>query len=368
MDLISLGWGDFFASHCEPYTQNGLLPARVAREYRESYIIFGECGECAAEVSGKLRHEARSRADFPAVGDWVAAALRPEERRATIHAVLPRKSAFSRKAVLGGGKKDSGGKTDEQVLAANIDTVFLVSGLDFDFNVRRIERYLTIAWDSGASPVIVLNKMDLAEDPVSCIREVAAISFGVPIHPLSARQNDGLDALAAYLAPGKTVAFLGSSGVGKTTLINTLAGQELGRVQEVREDDSRGRHTTTSRELIVLPGGALVIDTPGMRGLEIWGDADTLEQSFRDIAELAEHCRFGDCAHQAEPGCAVRAALEDGSLDYRRYNNYMRLQKELEFLSRRREKGALRRVEREWDKKVRKHFAGVKELRKRGLV
>jgi ribosome biogenesis GTPase len=368
MNLHTLGWGDFFAQHFAQCEGDDLSPARVAREHRESYIILTESGELGAEVSGKLRHEARSRADFPAVGDWAEVSVRQDEKRATIHAVLPRKSSFSRKAVLAGGKKNSGGKTDEQVLAANIDTVFLVSGLDQDFNVRRIERYLTVAWDSGAAPVIILNKLDLCDDLVSYLQEVEAVAFDIPIHPICARDNEGVEELLQYLSPGKTVVFLGSSGVGKTTLINTLCGEERGKVQDVREDDSRGRHTTATRELMLLPSGAMVIDTPGMRGLQVWGDEDSLEQSFRDIAELAEQCRFGDCRHEAEPGCAVRQALADGTLDHKRFQNYLRLQKELAHLALRREKGGMRRAEREWDKKVRRHFEDVKDLRKRGLI
>lgn len=368
MNLHTLGWGDFFAQHFEELGGDGFLPARVAREQRESYLIIGEHGELAAEVSGKLRHAAQSRADFPAVGDWVAVAVREDEKRATIHAVLPRKSSFSRKAVLGGGKKDSGGRTDEQILAANIETVFLLSGLDNDFNIRRIERYLTVAWDSGASPVIILNKLDLSEDPASCIQEVEAVAFGVPVHPISAKAAEGIEALHEYLQPAKTVAFLGSSGVGKTTLINTLSGEERGKVQEVREDDSRGRHTTTTRELMLLPSGAMVIDTPGLRELQVWSDEESLQRAFGDIEELAQSCRFRDCRHESEPGCAVRAALRDGVLDQKRFRNYLRLQKELAYLALRREKGGMRRSEREWDKKVRRHFEDVKNLRKRGLI
>ncbi|UCB52744.1 MAG: GTPase RsgA, partial [Candidatus Zixiibacteriota bacterium] len=220
MNLIELGWNSFFEQHFEQFRKQSLEPGRVASEHKDRYVVYCERGESMSEVSGKLRHVANSRAEFPAVGDWVAVAVRPDEGKATIHALLPRRSGFSRKAVLSGGMPDTGGKTEEQVLAANVDTVFLVCGLDGDFNLRRIERYLAVAWDSGTDPVVVLNKSDLCADVEAHIKEAESCAFGVPIHPLSAVKNEGLNVLREYLDVGKTAVFLGSSGVGKSTLIN----------------------------------------------------------------------------------------------------------------------------------------------------
>jgi ribosome biogenesis GTPase len=266
---------------------------------------------------------------LPAVGDWVAAIPRPGEAAGIVHAVLPRRSRFSRKV--------AGGITDEQVLAANMDTVFLVCGLDGDFNLRRIERYLAPAYDSGASPVILLNKADLCQDLAARLAEVEAIAAGAPVHAISAADNQNIDAVCQYLATGRTAAFLGSSGVGKSTVINRLIGQDRQRTGEVRTHDSHGRHTTTHRELILLDGGGMVIDTPGMRELQLWSDdSAAVDEAFEDVERLARACRFRDCRHEAEPGCAIRVAIEDGTLDPGRYDNYLKLQRELRFLERRR--------------------------------
>jgi ribosome biogenesis GTPase len=368
MNLDELGWNRFFEEQFEQYKNQSYAPARIAREHKNLYLSYCELGELDAEVSGKFRHSAHSRGDFPSVGDWVAVDARPQEGSATIHAVLPRKSNFSRKAVLSGGMPDTGGKTEEQVLAANIDTVFLVCGLDGDFNVRRIERYLTVAWDSGATPVIVLNKTDICPDIEACVSEVESVAFGVPILPVSAKQNEGLEAVSRYLTTGKTVALLGSSGVGKSTIINSILGTELLKVRDVREDDSKGRHTTTSREMIVLPTGGVVIDTPGMREIQMWGDEEGLMRTFDDIAELAEGCRFSDCRHEREPGCAVRKAIEDGELDAKRFRNYLKLQKELQHLARRKDRKKARQDERTRDKGFRLFHKERKELKDKGLM
>lgn len=368
MDLIQLGWNDHFESHFEPFAEQALEPFRVVRENKGNYIMLGRAGQLLAEVSGAFMHRSLSRAEFPAVGDWVAAAARHGEGRGTIHALLPRKSGFSRLAVLDGTKRRTGGKTDEQVLAANVDTVFLVSGLDGDFNVSRIERYLAIAWNSGATPVVILNKADLADDLDSHTARVEEIAFGVPVLAVSALANSGLDAFGEYLQPGLTVAFLGSSGVGKSTLINRLLGSEQLATQAVREYDSRGRHTTTHRELIVLPTGGIVIDTPGMREIQAWDDEDGLSRTFEDIESLAEGCRFADCRHVNEPGCAVQQALADGSLDAKRYRGYVKMQKELAHLQRRRNVKEQRQLNRENDRRIRQHFKAMKDLRKKGLA
>jgi ribosome biogenesis GTPase len=288
------------------------------------------------------------------VGDWVAIAARPEEGAATIHAVLPRKSRFSRKAV--------GGRTEEQMLAANVDTVLLVSGLDDDFNVRRIERYLTLAWEGGANPVIVLNKADLCEDIEGCLIKTESVAFGVPVLVVSAVDRQGLEDLRRHVGPGITSAFLGSSGVGKSSLINALLGEERQLVQAVRDDDSRGRHTTTRRELILVPDAGVVIDSPGLRELQLWIDEDSLKRSFEDVEEFVTQCRFGDCRHQSEPGCAVRAAIEDGTLDAARYRSYQKLQRELRHVARKQDQKA-RLLEKEKWKKISRELRRIDKER-----
>ena len=252
LNLESLGWNDEFRSHFEPHAREGLAAARVVAQHRGEYDVVSEDGELRAEITGRLLHEAASTAELPVVGDWVALLARPGERTATIQAVLPRRTKFSRKVAWQAA--------EEQVLCANVDTVFIVSSLNEDYNLRRLERYLTLAWESGAQPVIVLTKTDLSEEVETLVAEVGLIAFGVPVLAISNKSGEGLDAVRAYIKPGETVALLGSSGVGKSTLVNTLAGEELLRVQEIRED-GRGRHTTTHRQLIVLPGGGLVVDT-----------------------------------------------------------------------------------------------------------
>jgi ribosome biogenesis GTPase len=367
MNLTELGWNELLDRLFEQFRNQGLVPGRVARQHRHRYLVYSEYGELEAEVSGRFRHAVRSRAEFPTVGDWVAISGRSGEGKATICALLPRSSSFSRKAVLSGGMPDSGGETDEQVLAANVDTVFLVSGLDHDFNLRRIERYLTIAWDSGAVPVILLNKVDLCGDVQERIKEVESIAPGVAIHPVSATRNDGFDALREYLVFGKTVTLLGSSGVGKSTLVNSLLGEERLKVGPVRAGDSRGRHVTAYRQMILLPTGGIVIDTPGMRTLSIWDDEGGLKRTFDDVEQLAVLCRFRDCRHEGEPGCAVGQALKDGTLDVGRYRNYLKLQKELRHLARRKDKKAQRRADRAMDKKIRQHMAELKNINKKWL-
>ncbi len=321
MHLESLGWDASFADEFQPFEHDGLAPARVAVEHRSEYVVYTQHGELRAELTGRLRHGD----EHPAVGDWVAVASRADEGRATIHAVLPRRSAFVRKVAWA--------ETKPQVVAANVDVAFVVSGLDLNFNVRRIERYLTLAWESGAQPVVLLTKADLCDDVESRVYEVESVAFGVPVHAVSAPHGDGVDTVRSYVPAGRTAALLGSSGVGKSTLVNALVGTELLAVQEIRED-GRGRHTTSHRQLVPLPDGGMMLDTPGMRELQLW-DADSgMEAAFQDLESLAGQCRFADCSHGREPGCAVRAALAEGTLDVERFESWRKLQRELERLAR----------------------------------
>ena len=325
MKLIDLGWNPFFDSHFKPNQKKGLSVMRIIRENREKYIAYSEQGEFKCEVTGKFRFEAYSKGNFPTVGDWVVASPRPHEGKASIDALLPRKSVFLRKV--------AGNITEEQVVAANIDIVFIVCGLDLNFNLRRIERYLSITWESGAVPIILLNKSDLCPEAEARKNEVKSIALGVDIYTISAFQKIGLDILYKYIQRGKTAAFLGSSGVGKSTIINSLFGTERLKVNEVSELGSRGRHTTSFRELMLLPNGGMVIDTPGMRELQVWGDEKGLKQVFADLEELASKCQFRDCSHQKEPGCAVQEGLSNGSLDPGRLKNFLKLKKEFEYLA-----------------------------------
>jgi ribosome biogenesis GTPase len=330
MDLASFGWSEFFESRFKLYEDHGYTAGRVALEHKNFYRVYTEDGDVLAELSGKLRHEAANRSDLPVVGDWVAVRSRPEGDRAMIHAVLPRRTSFARKT--------AGSRTVEQIVGANIDTVFLLTSLNQDFSLRRIERYLLTAWESGANPIIILSKSDLCERVAETIDEVRSIAGSVTIHAVSVVTGEGLQDIAQYFKHGQTVALLGSSGVGKSSLINHLAGIDLLKVQTVREHDDRGRHTTTHRELVLLPAGGLVLDTPGMRELQLWDGDESLQLVFDDIEELAGRCYFGDCHHQDEPRCAVREALAAGTIDAGRYESYEKLQKELKYQARRKDK------------------------------
>ena len=338
MKLTSLGWNPRFEASFAPFGGRGLEPARVAREDKDRWTVLGAFGERPAALAGRFRHEARTRAERPAVGDWVA--VRASADRAVIHGLVPRAGAFTRKV--------AGETTEEQVIAANVDVVFLVAGLDQDFNPRRLERYVVAAWESGATPVLVLNKADLGERVEERVAEAAAAAPGVAVVALSARERTGLQALGAWLEPGRTVALLGSSGAGKSTLVNALLGEERQATGEVREDNSRGRHTTTRRELIVLPGGALLIDTPGLRELQLWSGEESLAGAFPDVEALAASCRFRDCRHAGEPGCAVRAAVESGALEAERFESWVKLQRELRWLDVRQDQRARAEQEARW--------------------
>lgn len=338
--LVDLGWDPQIEQHFAACREDGSVAGRVAREDRDRCVVWAERGELTAKPAGRLRYAATERGALPAVGDWVAVRPSADGGVGLIEAILPRKSSLSRKAVRGGGPQYGPGRTEEQVLAANIDVAFLVSGLNEDFNPRRIERYLATTWDSGARPIVVLNKADLCEDIPARLAEIELSAAGVSIHAISAATNQGLEALAPYLGRGQTVVFLGSSGVGKSTIINRLLGTRLQETREVREFDGRGRHATTAREMIVLPGGAVLIDTPGLREIGLWDDGGGLELVFDDIRELAHACRFRDCRHTSEPGCAVKEAVVRGQLDPKRLENYLRLQREQAILAVRRSQRA----------------------------
>jgi ribosome biogenesis GTPase / thiamine phosphate phosphatase len=345
-NLQAYGWNESFAEHFQPYAGAGFTAGRVVLEYNQFYRVVTEAGEILAETTGKLRYEAQSRADLPVVGDWVVLKKRDDQAYARMHAVLPRFSKFTRKTV--------GAKTEEQVVGANIDTVLLLTSLNQDFNPRRIERYLTVAWNSGAQPVVVLSKADLADDVESKVAAIEAVGNGAPVHAISAKQGQGVEALQAYLKPGQTVAVLGTSGVGKSTLINRLLGFERQHVKEVRETDDRGQHTTRHRELILLPTGGLVLDTPGMRELQLWEASEGVEQVFSDVEDLAAQCRFSNCQHGTEPGCAIQAALQDGTLVASRLESYRKLEQELAHLARRQESYAeMRERKQKWKKLTR---------------
>lgn len=318
--LTRLGWNDRLDEALAAHGADGLVPGRVALEHTHIYRVMTEAGESLARVSGRLRHQASNRADFPAVGDWVVLESPEQGGDARIVAVLPRQSRFSRRA--------AGDPTEEQVVAANIDTVFLVAGLDGDFNPRRIERYLFVASESGAAPVIVLNKADVADGVDAMADATRALAGSTPVHAISCRVPGAVNVLKQYLGPGQTGALLGSSGVGKSTIVNRLIGHDLLRTQDVRESDSRGRHTSTTRQLVLLPESGVLIDTPGMRELQLWDSGETMGGTFGDIEALADRCRFRDCRHRQEPGCAVRAAIGVGEVPAGRLESYHKLQDE----------------------------------------
>ena len=324
-DLQDLGWDDEWAKVFAPFAADGLIPARVAIEFNYIYRLYGESGELQAQHSGRLLHEAEGKQQLSAVGDWVAARPTPGEAAATIEAVLPRRSRFSRKV--------AGELTEEQIVAANIDTVFLIMGLDGDYNPRRLERYLMLAYESGARPVVILNKSDVADHLSEDLDEIQGLAVGIPVHAISAKGGSGIEVIQDYLGPGRTGALLGSSGVGKSTLVNALIGEEKFKTRDVRAADSRGRHTTRHRQLILLPEGrGLLVDTPGMRELQLWTQAEGARETFEDVVELAAGCHFTDCRHRDEPRCAVKQAVEDGALAPDRLEGFLKLQEERQAL------------------------------------
>ncbi len=339
IELESLGWNERLSSLYEPFAGDDVVAGRVSIQHRGAYDVLTELGELRCEVPRRLVHEATTTADLPVVGDWVVVVPRPADSSGTITAVLPRFTKFSRKTAWQAA--------EEQVLAANIDVALLLASMNDDLNLRRLERYLILAWESGARPVIVLTKADLHPAPEAAVAQVESIAGGVSVHAISSLTGQGLDELQVLLGTGLTAVLLGSSGVGKSTLVNTLAGQELLATQEIR-DDGKGRHTTTHRELVQLPTGALVIDTPGIRELQLWVADEGIDEAFEDVTELFGHCRFSDCAHDTEPGCAVQAALADGSLPAERWDSYLKLQAELAHLDRKLDKRAAAAARKRW--------------------
>ena len=339
MNHKDYGWNAFFESEWNRKASNGMFPARIIADYGQLLRAVSDQGEILVQ-----RPVNKDFTQQIAVGDWVALEhTEPDALR--ICFVMNRKTKFSRAA--------AGIEVKEQIVAANVDTVFLVQSLNRDFNMKRLERYLIATWESGATPVVVLTKADLCEDISEKMAKVYETAPGVEVYSISSVTGEGIDQIKQYLAPGKTVALLGSSGVGKSTLINTLAGEELLKTQTIREDDSKGRHTTTHRELVLLPDGGLVLDTPGMRTLSLWEADEGMDALFGDIEKLIESCRFNDCTHGNEPGCAIREALRKGSLQKNRWESWQKLQKEIAHLEAKKD-GKLRQQEKQWGKKIAK--------------
>jgi len=342
MNLKQYGWNDFFQENFSKFSTEGFSAGRVAIEHKSQYILYTEFGELTAELSGKMHFNSSEKDDYPAVGDWVIIKPIIEENKAIIEHVLPRQSKFSRKA--------AGAKTDEQIVASNIDTVFIMSSLNQDINLRRIERYLTLAWDNEVIPVIILSKADLCDDIDEKLSLVEGISFNTKINVISAAENTGIEELSQYFEGNKTVAVIGSSGVGKSTLINRLSDWTKMKVSDISLYKDKGRHTTSHRELIVLPTGGLIIDTPGMRELQMWEGSEGVTETFQDIEKFMGKCKFSDCKHATEPGCAIKTAIKSGEINEDRYNSYLKLQREVSYFERRQNKKTALEEKKKWKK------------------
>ncbi len=353
--LDQYGWSERLQHDFAPYAAQGLRAGRVIVQQRGGYRLITEDGEAEAKAASKLM---RSQAEMtrPVAGDWVAFEPRKPPEPLFVQHVLPRATAFVRKA--------AGRGLHAQVVAANVDVAFLVTSLNSDLNLRRLERYLATTYESGAQPVIVLTKADLSNDVDAQVAEVRTISLDAPVLPIAAKRGDGLEAVAAYMAPGKTAVLLGMSGAGKSTLLNALAGSERMSTGEIREGDERGRHTTTHRELVLLPSGGLILDTPGMRELGLWEADSGVSAAFEDVEALVAECRFSDCGHGREPGCAVRAALEAGELDPDRWASFQKLQAELAYEHRREDPRAAQENKKLWAGRQKQMRAWVKQKRK----
>ncbi len=324
-NLKKYGWDDFFEMQFEKYSKDDFTAGRVAIENKSNYLLYTEFGEMAAELSGKFHYNNEDAGSYPAVGDWVVIRPIPKEKKAVIEFVLERKNKFSRKEAF----NDEDGETNEQILSANIDYVFIMSSLNMEMNIRRIERYLTLALENNVTPVIILTKTDLCDNIEEKISEVRTIALNTEILALSAFKKTGIEELRIYFEGNKTISFVGSSGVGKSTLINYLCGETVMDVSDIAQYKDRGRHTTSHRELIVLPTGGLIIDTPGMRQMRLWEGSRGLSETFQDIEKYIGMCKFTDCKHETEPGCAIKKAIDDGEFDEERFNNYLKLQREI---------------------------------------
>lgn len=338
MNLEKLGWNNYFEENLKKYFNKGFIAGRVVSQQKNKYLLHCEKGAINAKLAGKFIYNASYTKDFPVIGDWVAVRLIEVSHEGIIHGILPRKNCFVRKQPISGGRKIRngiiiGGNIEEQIVASNIDTAFIVSGLDGNFNITRIERYITLAYNSGVNPVIILNKADLCNNIDEYKSKVNDISIGIPSYCISAISDIYMEIFKEYLSYGKTVVFFGSSGVGKSTIINYLIGAEKQKTCSVSSANGKGRHTTTSKELFYHDSGAVIIDTPGLRELQLWGDESGVEESFKDIANLSRNCKFNNCKHDKEPGCAVKQAIEDGIITQERFESYMKQMCEIKRLS-----------------------------------
>lgn len=340
--LETFGWEEFFENDFKQYSQKDYKAGRVAIENKSNFLIYTAFGELTAGLSGRFHYNASSSADYPAVGDWVAVRIIDGENKALIEHVLKRKNKFSRKA--------AGDSTEEQIIAANTDIIFIVTSLNQDINLKRIERYLTMVSENNAMPVIILNKSDICGNEEEKKSEVISIAKGAELHSISAKENKGVDVLRKYFSGNKTVAVVGSSGVGKSTIINRLAGYDKMEVSDIGLYKDKGRHTTSHRELLVLDSGGLIIDTPGMREIQLWEGKEGMSETFADVEELTLLCRFSDCKHDTEPGCAVKKAIDDGELTGERFNNYIKLQKEVKYFENKLDKRSQLEEKKRWKK------------------
>lgn len=341
MELNKLGFNAFFAKHFEKFKDSkseSALVGRICSEHKGGYKLYSNKGEMVATLSGRFRNNCKIQEDFPTVGDWVI--FEQINDKAIIKSALPRKSKFSRKV--------AGKETQEQIIASNIDIAFIVCSLNYDFNPRRIERYLSLIWQSGATPVIVLTKTDLCNDVQNKLNQVANVAFGVNVHAINNLSVEGIDILHEYFNGNKTVVLLGSSGAGKSSLINNLAQEKIMKVSELRSNIEKGRHTTTHKQMLILPEGGLIIDTPGIRELQLWEAGDGINQTFDDIEQIAKSCKFNNCTHTNEPDCAVQQAIEDSLLDAGRLENYLKVQKEQEYLISRQNQSAAKIEKDKW--------------------